>query len=390
MLDRTPGHVLAVALSLSGILVGCTQTIRVEEQAEDDVAATYGMTSGPPTPGNGSTGSAQEEESSSEGGSASGDAQGGSSDGGGALCGDGVIQGLEDCDCGEGNICAEKELGGQGCLGLDAPEVPGVITGGVLLCNGSSCRYDTANCFYCGDGYLNGNETCEDGFEIETSCEELGMGLGELSCGDDCQLDTSDCNACGYIFDFDSGDCPGDWTTGRTTNAAAPTSWECGATNGFEDGPGFEPSRIWATSLTGTYQSNESSYVASGAIDLDGCTDQSVTMTLRHWFSFGLNDGGIVQAATSNPDDESSWTTIEPVSGSFYSATVAANHAPIAGNPAFSTHDPAEQTWVEAVFDITEYAGEDEFYLRFVFGTDDGDVAGGWYVDRIEIHGTPR
>ncbi len=393
MLEPRQALALGATLLVSSAVFGCTQTIRVED--DDDQAAPVGMTSsqptsGPSVPGGDSTGTVDEAGSSSGEESSGGAPGSSSSDGGGALCGDGVIQGQEECDCGEGNICAEKELGGIGCVALDPPDLGGVVTGGVLLCNGSSCRYDTSSCFYCGDGYLNGNETCEDGFEIEDTCSSLGIGLGEVTCGDDCQLDTSDCNACGFIFDFDSGDCPGDWSTGRTTDAAATTSWECGVSNGFADGPGFGPSRKWGTSLTGAYPSNASGYFVSPGLDLGGCTSQNVTMTVNHWFNFGLGDGGIVQVATANPDAESSWTTIEPVSGSFYSATVASNHPPVAGNPAFSTFDPAEQTWVDAVFDLTDYAGEEDFYIRFVFGSDDDDVSGGWYIENIEILGTPR
>ncbi|MBV1861160.1 MAG: hypothetical protein KUG77_22275 [Nannocystaceae bacterium] len=396
MSDRNLGRSFAVALLLAGPLPACAPSIRAEQ--EDAIASgtsphdPTSPTSETQVPQDGATdtpGEGDEDTESSSSGRASTDGSDSANDGGGALCGDGIIQGLEECDCGEGNICAEKELGGIGCVALD-PDLPGVVTGGVLLCNGASCRYDTSSCFYCGDGYLNGNEACEEGFEFETSCAGLKMGLGEVSCGDDCQLDTSDCNACGFIFDFDTGECPGDWTTGRTTNAAAPTSWECGASNGFDGGPGFGASRKWGTNLAGAYQGNASGYFASAALNLDECSDQDVTMTITHWFSFGTGDGGIVQVATADPDEEASWTTIDPVSGSFYSATVAGSHPPVAGNPEFSTFDPAEQTWVDAVFDITDYAGEDEFYIRFVFGSDGSSVSGGWYIDTIGIVGTPR
>lgn len=389
MLVRRSGHVLATVLLLSG----CTETIREESGSDTLGTPPSNPTSGPSTPTDNTTGNPVDPSTSSSSDGDSTEGESGSSSGGfngGAACGNGIIEGQEDCDCGEGNVCSEKELGGQGCVGLETTDVPGHITGGVLLCNASSCRYDTSSCFYCGDGYLNGNETCEDGFDIDTTCAELGLGLGELSCGSDCQLDTSDCNGCGFVFDFDSDDCPGDWDAGRTTNDAAAGSWECGVTNGHDGGPGFGPSRRWATSLTGPYTGNESSYLTSPSLDLGGCTDQTVTLTVNHWFSFGTGDGGIVQVATENPESEGSWTTIEPVAGSFYTATVAASHPPVAGNPAFSTIDPQEGQWVDAEFDITDYAGEGEFYLRFVFGSDASDVSGGWYIENVQILGTTR
>ncbi len=375
--------------------VGCTTVIR--EDAPQDSNCTC-MTSADPgadttDPGGESSTSttASAETSSSTSTTEAESSEGGSSSGfGGALCGNGIIEGAEECDCGEGNVCAEKELGGQGCVGLEDPDAPGILTGGVLLCDAASCRYDMSNCFVCGDGFINGNETCEPGEDIESTCGELDLGLGELSCADDCQIDTSDCNACGFVFTFDDDDCPGDWDTGSTTDAAAAPSWECGAAGGYDGGPGFSGSRMWGTDLGGPYQGNESSYFISPAFDFAVCTDQTILLRVRQWFSFEVNDGGVVQIATANPDDEGSWTTIEPFAGSFYTAIVSANHPPVAGNPAFSTFDPNEETWVNAEFDLTDYAGEDEVYLRFVFGSDDTGASGGWYVDDIEILGTPR
>jgi hypothetical protein len=387
MLVRHFGRILILSL----LVPSCTQTIREEEDTATIGAQPTNPTSGPSNSGDASTGSTPGSTTMSSDESSSGtDGESSSSTGpgSGALCGNGIIEGQEECDCGEGNVCSEKELGGQGCVGLDAPEVPGHITGGVLLCNAASCRYDTANCFYCGDGYLNGNETCEDGFEIETTCQKLGKGLGELSCGSDCQIDTSDCNGCGFNFTFDDDDCPGGWDSDRTTDAAATSSWSCGLPNGHTGGPGFGPSRMWGTNLMGDYAGNESSALVSPSLSLGQCSDQSVMMTVRHWHSFGTGDGGIVQVATSNPDDEASWTTIEPVSGSFYSAVVTASHPPVAGNPAFSALDPLAEQWVDAVFDLSDYGGEDEFYMRFVMGSDASDTSGGWYIDTIEITGT--
>lgn len=385
----------SVALMLSASLLSCTTVIREDDGHDSNCTCMTSAAPGgdDPDPGGDPVDTADEPDTSA--GTTTSDGAGSesgsdSSGQGGALCGNGFIEGAEECDCGEGNVCSEKELGGQGCVGLEDPTAPGVLTGGVLLCNAASCRYDTANCFYCGDGAINGNETCEPGFDIETSCGELGLGLGSLACGGDCQLDTSDCNACGFVFDFDSGDCPGDWETGRTTPAAAPTSWECGAAGGDSSGPGFSSSLMWGTNLSGPHEDNASGYLASPELAFAACADQTVTMTVRHWFNLEVGDGGVVQVATADPEDEASWTTIEPFAGSFYTATVAANHPPVAGNPAFSTFDAAEGTWVNAEFDLTDYAGQSGLYVRFVFGSDDSGASGGWYVDNVEILGVPR
>lgn len=381
------------AIMVSVSVAGCTTVIRGDDEHDSNCSCMTSVDPGgdEPTPEDDSADTIDDAESST--GTTSSESESSGSDSGGmagALCGNGIIEGAEDCDCGEGNVCAEKELGGQGCVGLEDPSVPGVLTGGVLLCNPGSCRYDTANCFFCGDGSINGNESCEPGFDIETSCEALEKGLGTVSCGSDCQIDTSECTACGFNFDFDGRDCPGDWTTGRTTAEAASPSWECGAADGHAGGPGFSSSAMWGTNLSGPHLGNESGYFVSPPLDFSVCADQTVSMTVLHWFSLEVNDGGVVQVATADPDDEASWTTIEPFAGSFYTATVAANHPPVAGNPAFSTFDATEGTWVNAEFDITDYAGQSSLYIRFVFGSDDAGASGGWYVDNIAISGTPR
>ncbi|MEM6296011.1 MAG: hypothetical protein AAGA54_32360, partial [Myxococcota bacterium] len=369
--------------SIVTLAMGCTTVIREEASQETNCTCMTSVDAGNDDPepdpatttpvdddgddaGGGETES-PDTDTDTDGGAAESSSSGGSPNG--AFCGNGIIEGLEQCDCGEGNVCAEKELGGQGCVGLEDPKAPGVLTGGVLLCTAASCQFDTSNCFSCGDGFINGNETCEPGQDIETSCEELGLGLGEVSCGDDCQVDTRGCNACGFIYTFDDGGCSDGWTTSSTTDDAAAPSWACGAIGGYDEGPGFYSSVVWGTALNGPYQGNESSALTTPAQDLAVCEGQDVTLTVRHWFNFATSDGGLIQVATANPDDEASWTTIEPFAGTFYSALVTASHPPVANAAAFSNFDPNAGTWVTSDFDLTDFTGGD-LYLRFVFGSD--------------------
>ncbi len=390
---------LACLLGASVVFAACTT--EVADNFDPSTSGTPTTTENPET-SNGVTTDADASSSSTSDGDDTTTTTGTSSSSGsdsssggfnGSICGDGVIEGNEQCDCGDDGDCTTEELNGLACQDTKDPLVPGVLTGGPLGCNPASCRYDTSQCVYCGDGEINGNEVCELDQPITTSCQKLGKGTaGKLTCMDTCQVDTTACTECGYQFNFEGEQCPGDWTAFRTTGAASDQTWECGDPGAFADGPGVGKTGMWATALNGPYGSNESGYVRSGALDLSNCGDQTITMTIRHWFTFEgsiLNsDGGVVQIATENPDVEASWSTIAPNGGTVYVPGVNAAFPPVDNNPAFSGNDPDEGTWVESTFDVTEFSGQSEFYIRFVIGSDSGNERGGWYIDDVEILGS--
>jgi hypothetical protein len=97
-------------------------------------------------------------------------------------CGDGVLQGGEQCD---GTL-----LGGKTCADL-----PG-FNGGTLVCK-ADCTYDTSGCGYCGDSVKNGTETC-DGTDLGgQTCATKGFKGGRLVCNATCNgFDTSACYQC--------------------------------------------------------------------------------------------------------------------------------------------------------------------------------------------------
>jgi len=115
-------------------------------------------------------------------------------------CGDGVIEGLEECDCGpDGNCDTIEELGGVDCTNYstDSPYI-----GGTLLCD--ACRYDFSSCEeeppvdgVCGDGAVDDPEECEceDGSiycEADKDCEDEGYLEGIIYC-DNCNYNEDDC-----------------------------------------------------------------------------------------------------------------------------------------------------------------------------------------------------
>lgn len=83
------------------------------------------------------------------------------------LCGNGSMEGAEECESGN--------LGGATCASM------GLVSGN-LAC-GSTCRFDTSNCTSCGNGTMEGGEECDGADLGGNTCESLGRGTGTLSCG---------------------------------------------------------------------------------------------------------------------------------------------------------------------------------------------------------------
>jgi len=150
----------------------------------------------------GDSGSGDSGSGDSGSGDSSSSGSGGTTGGGASTCGDGKIEGQEQCDCGldDGGTplpCTPAGLGGMECPGLVNPASPDTIyTGGILLCNPASCQFSFATCGFCGDDILDfPGEACEFGDDPNVTCQELGMGGGTapLPCGRDCQIDTTCC-----------------------------------------------------------------------------------------------------------------------------------------------------------------------------------------------------
>jgi len=307
----------------------------------------------------------------------------------GALCGDGIVSGAEQCDCG-GFPCNESSLGGATCLDVTDPLIPGVITGGVLGCNPASCRFDTTACVYCGDEEINGNEQCEPDEDIETTCMALGAGVaGPLICGADCQIDSSACTDCAFVVDFEQSTCPNGFSTQSLEPGGAASSWSCGEPTVYGLGPGLSSPGVFGTNLSGPYGANEISAIVSPAIDVSSCTDSGLVMSLRHWRSFGSGggDGGIVQVSENGVD----WTTVAPFGDEdLYGVTpLTATYAPVTGSLGFDAVDDQNSFGV-STFDFSEYAGSSALQVRFVFGSDAAGQDGGWYIDWMEVLGSGK
>ena len=123
-----------------------------------------------------------------------------------AECGNGAQEGAEDCD--------GSDLDGRTCADVG-------FLAGSLSCN-ADCTFNTTMCFTgddCGDGVVQagGLEEC-DGENLDgATCASLGFGGGTLVCTDDCEFDTSACEApvdCGNGVIDDIEECDGELLAG--------------------------------------------------------------------------------------------------------------------------------------------------------------------------------
>lgn len=96
------------------------------------------------------------------------------------VCGDGVVEGSEQCD---GN-----DLNGQTCQSLG-------LGFGTLACN-VDCTFNVSGCggqATCGNGIREFPESCDGNDMGGATCQSLGFGGGTLACTVSCSLDTSNC-----------------------------------------------------------------------------------------------------------------------------------------------------------------------------------------------------
>lgn len=137
---------------------------------------------------------------------------GGGSDSGGTggvvatVCGDGRIEGIEECD--------GPNLGGVTCesLGFASGTVEcfecALLTGGCLPASG------------CGSNAIDGVEECDGADLGGATCASLGLGTGSLYCAGDCTFDGSSCTEL---------DIPATWTCDSSYFGDGPCDCGCGA-----------------------------------------------------------------------------------------------------------------------------------------------------------------
>ena len=109
-----------------------------------------------------------------------------------AVCGDGIHQRGEQCDCGgAGSACSPAQLADQSCTTLSAP-TGGNYSGGTLGCT-AQCAFDESGCTACGDGTIDPGETCDGANLGGQTCISMGFDTGTLACAPNCTFNTGGC-----------------------------------------------------------------------------------------------------------------------------------------------------------------------------------------------------
>lgn len=109
------------------------------------------------------------------------------------VCGDGVIEANEQCDCG-GDECTSSELNNFTCVSFG-------YTDGDLRCDPDNCTFVDDQCSTCGDGNQSGAEECDGADLGGKTCASLGFKSGTLKCDAFCDYDTALCVNAGTCGD---------------------------------------------------------------------------------------------------------------------------------------------------------------------------------------------
>ncbi len=149
------------------------------------------------------------------------------------------------------------------------------------------------------------------------------------------------------------------------------TSWKCGD-DGNGDYSNHMDARLVSPSLQ-LHQFSQLSIMHSTEAEVHSSNPDSAY------------DGGIVEISLDNGE---SWNLLVPEGAGYnswfrwFSGDNPATHPFIPGTPCFS----GSFDWREDIFDLAAYA-DSSVLLRFRFGSDDGVVREGWYLDDIALYG---
>lgn len=189
-----------------------------------------------------------------------------------ASCGNSVIDDGEDCDGTDlhGATCASTSLG--------------ALPGGHLACS-STCSFDLGGCVVqlCGDGVRSGTEECDGNhFDAQSCFYATGATrvYGEPTCRSDCTIDASSCNT-GVDYGLDAGVDAGAAPDGSTVRCPLAADWKVNAApppGGIADGLDYTevtaythvPALVFDVKLVGANDDCTATGLATTSVDLTG------------------------------------------------------------------------------------------------------------------------
>jgi cysteine-rich repeat protein len=143
-------------------------------------------------------------------------------------CGNGTIEGTEECE--------GTNLDGEDCVSQG-------YAGGTLACN-ADCTFDKTACTEnrCGNGTIDSGEACDGAALGGATCASEGFVSGEIRCSTSCTLDTSACSSCGNGRTDGMEECDGADFDGATclTRGFTGGTLRCSATCGIDESGCFD------------------------------------------------------------------------------------------------------------------------------------------------------
>ena len=163
----------------------------------------------------------------------------------------------------------------------------------------------------------------------------------------------------------------GSWTSGGTSS-----SWAWGTPTGGVINSAASGQRAWATSLSGTYNNDEESYLQMPCINFTGVQNATLSFSIQY-DTEDTYDGVNVQYSINNGLTWQVLGTVGSGTNWYTSASVSSSNGPV--------WDGSSNGWVRASHPLTVLNNQASVRLRFVFTSDISATQEGVAIDSVQI-----